>query len=325
MNGLELIYGENTYLIEKEIKNIKKKFGEIVQGINYVVIEQNNLENIIQELQTPAFGYPKKLIIVKNCDLLKKELKTKKNKNSELTQKIAQYIEENIQDISETIILLMVEETADKANILYKTIEKNGIIKEFTELKPLELVKQLKLICNAYKVEADEDTLRYLVEKCGTSLQELINEIRKLIEYAGEGGKIDKKAVDLLSIPKIEAVIFDLTDNLGSKKIAEALEVLKNLIYNKEPIQKILITLYNHFKKIYLVKLAQKENEHISQVLNLKPNQTFLVGKYKKQAEYFKEEQLRNILKELINLDANSKIGQIDLNLGLESILCNYV
>ena len=28
------------------------------------------------------------------------------------------------------------------------------------------------------------------------------------------------------------------------------------LIYSKEPLQKILITLYNHFKKIYLTKLA---------------------------------------------------------------------
>ena len=100
-------------------------------------------------------------------------------------------------------------------------------------------------------------------------MQELINEIRKLIEYAGTNGTIDKKAVDLLAIPKIEAVIFDLTDSLGSKQIGKALETLRNLIYNKEPIQKILITLYNHFKKLYLVKLAQKENTNITEVLNL--------------------------------------------------------
>lgn len=318
MNGLELIYGENTYLIEKEIKNIRKNFGETIQGINYVTIEQNNIENIIQELQTPSFGYPKKLIIVKNCDLLKKELKTKKSKNSDLIKKIANYIEENIKDIEEDIILLIVEETVDKSNILYKTIEKHGKIKEFTELKPAELVQNLKSICNAYKVEVDIDTLKYLIEKSGTSLQELINEIRKLIEYAGKGGKIDKKAVDLLATQKIEAVIFDLTDNLGNKKISEALEVLKNLIYNKEPVQKILITLYNHFRKIYLIKLAQKENEDILQILNLKPNQTFLIGKYKKQAECFEEKKLRKILEELINLDSESKIrkNQFEYRIG---------
>lgn len=324
MANLKLLYGENTYLIEREIKAIKKEFGEIVQGINYVAIEQNNLENLISELETPAFGYPSKLVIVKNCDLLKKETKTKKSKNLEVAIKLANYIEENIH-ILKTTILLIVEETAETANSLYKTIEKYGEIKEYTELKPAELSSQLKKICNAYKVDIDNETIKYIIETCGTSLQELINEIRKLIEYAGEGGKIDKTAVDLLAIPKIEAVIFDLTDDLGNKKISEALEVLRNLIYNKEPLQKILVTLYNHFKKLYLVKIAQKENTELSQVLNLKPNQTFLITKYKKQSEYFKEEQLRNILEELINLDTNSKIGQIDLNLGLEAILCNYV
>lgn len=325
MKNLEVIYGENTYLIEKEVKNIKKNFGEIIQGINYVAIEQNSLENIIPELQTPAFGYPKKLIVVKNCDLLKKELKTKKTKNMEVAQKIAEYIEENHQELQETTRLLIIEESVDKTNSLYKMIEKYGETKEFKELNIVELGQTLKSICSAYKVNIDNETIKYLIETSGTSMQELINEIRKLIEYAGTNGTIDKKAVDLLAIPKIEAVIFDLTDSLGSKQIGKALETLRNLIYNKEPIQKILITLYNHFKKLYLVKLAQKENTNITEVLNLKPNQTFLTTKYKKQSGYFEEKQLRKILEELINLDTQSKSGQIELNIGLEAVLCNYI
>ena len=62
-------------------------------------------------------------------------------------------------------------------------------------------------------------------------MQDLINEIRKLIEYAGENGKIEKEDVDKLSIKKLESIIFDLTDNLGKKKISKTLEVLKILIY----------------------------------------------------------------------------------------------
>jgi DNA polymerase-3 subunit delta len=155
-------------------------------------------------------------------------------------------------------------------------------------------------------------------------MQDIINELRKLIEYAGENGIITKETIDMLCIKKIDSVIFDLTDNLGKKNIKQALVVLNNLIYTKEPIQKILITLYNHFKKLYLVKLAVKWNNRIDEAINLKPNQTFLVSKYKTQANYFKEEELRAILEELINLDANYKTGLIDINIGLESILCKY-
>ena len=155
-------------------------------------------------------------------------------------------------------------------------------------------------------------------------MQDLINEIRKLIEYAGENGKIEKEDIDKLAIKKLESIIFDLTDNLGKKEISKALEVLKNLIYAKEPIQRILITLYNHFKKLYFTKLAVKENKDIITSLKLKPNQTFLVNKYKMQAKYFKESELKEILQNLRDLDYNYKNGLIDLEVGLESILCRY-
>lgn len=75
---------------------------------------------------------------------------------------------------------------------------------------------------------------------------------------------------------------------------------------------------------MYIVKLAQKENTNIAESLNLKPNQMFLTTKYKTQANYFTEAELKNIVEELINLDYNYKIGKIDLNVGLESILCRY-
>ncbi len=155
-------------------------------------------------------------------------------------------------------------------------------------------------------------------------MQDLINEIRKLIEYAGENGKIKKEDIDKLTIKKLESVIFDLTDSLGKKDTKTALTVLQNLIYEKEPLQKILITLYNHFKKIYLTKIAMKENKNVAQSLNLKPNQTFLVKKYQMQAKYFKENELKIILQSLRDLDYKYKIGEIDLQVGLESILCTY-
>ena len=162
------------------------------------------------------------------------------------------------------------------------------------------------------------------MEACGTNMQDIINEVRKLIEYAGKGGEITKDSIDKLTIKKIESVIFDLTDNLGNKETKKALQVLNNLIYNKEPLQRILVMLYNHFKKLYFTKIALKYNKDIITSLDLKPNQTFLVNKYKKQASYFKENELYVILQKLRDLDYNYKNGLIDLQIGLEAILCRY-
>ncbi len=324
MSSLYLLYGNEKYLIESCTKKIKNAFGECMKGINYISIDAEDASKIVDELSMPAFGYPKKLIIARNTGLFKKEAKKKQSEMASIKLAIDSYISENIETIKETVILVFIEEEADKTE-LFNTIDKYGIVCEFSKQNPLQLKNRLMQICKAYKVNVNDSTLGYFIECCGTDMQTLINEIRKLIEYSGENGTITKELIDTLSIKEIESVIFDLTDNLGQKKVKEALEVLHNLIYAKEPIQKILITLYNHFKKLYIVKLCEEYNQDIVTSLKLSPNQTFLIKKYKNQAKFFKKQELENITKELRDLDYKYKIGLIDINLGLEAILCAYI
>ena len=323
LDGIYLLYGEETFLLESSLKKMKKLFGEMILGINYIQIDESNVEELISDLETPAFGYEKKLVIVKNSGLFKKEGKRENQKLKELKEKVHKYFSENVEDISQYNIVIFIEQEIEKNN-LYKLLDKQGKVCSFEKQTPSQIISRLKVIYNAYKVHIDDVTLKYLIEACGTSMQELINESRKLIEYAGGNGIVNKNDIDLLCIKEVDAVIFTLTDSLGKKDISAALETLKNLIYNKEPIQKILITLYNHFKKLYFTKLAIEEKKDIAQVLNLKPNQMFLASKYRAQAGYFETSELRSIIEELILLDKNYKIGLIDLNIGLESILSKY-
>ena len=330
--AIYLFYGEETYLLETRVKKIRKEYQQLILGINFIQIDDTNAEELIADLETPAFGFDKKLIIAKNTGLFKKEKKTTKSDSKKkkvddtklpLNEKIAKYIQENSEELKDTVDLVFVEQEVDK-NALYQAIEKVGEVKEFALLKLPDLIANIKKIAVAYKVNIDDVTAKYLVECCGTSMQDLINELRKLIEYKGENSNITKQDIDLLCTKQIQAVIFDLTDNLGKKETSKALEVYNGLISNKEPIQKILITLYNHFKKLYIIKIAEKYNEDVATAMNLKPNQLFLVSKYKTQARYFETQELREVLEALIDLDANYKIGLISLEIGLEAILCRY-
>ena len=324
--SVKLLFGEETYLLETKLKKLKKSFGELIKGINYIQIDDTNNTELISDIETPAFGYEKKLIVARNTGLFKKAKKTAKGQELaliNLSKKIAEYIEENHTLIEDAVELIFVEEEAEK-NELYKTIEKYGEVQEFPLLKLPGLIENIRKICAAYKVRIDTPSAKYFVESCGTSMQDLINEIRKLIEYVGQGGVITNKEIDLLANKQMDSVIFDLTDNLGKKDTKTAMDVLNNLIYQKEPIQKILITLYNHFKKLYIVKAAEENRKDLATAMNLKPNQLFLTTKYKNQARYFSKKEIENIMEEFINLDANYKVGLIDINVGLETILCRY-
>lgn len=324
LEGIYLLHGEELFLLESSLKRIKGLFGELVKGINYILIDDTNIGQLISDIETPAFGFEKKLIIARNTNLFAREGKRKNAEIAKMKEKLTEYLQENEKIIKQSVVLVFVEDSADSVQKLYKTIDKIGVVCKFDYQKPIQIEKRIKAICNGYKVLIDDSTIRYFIEVCGTNMQDLINEIRKLIEYVGPNGKIQKEDIDKLSIKKLESIIFDLTDNLGKKDIAKALEVLQNLIYSKEPLQKILITLYNHFKKIYLTKLAVRLKKDVITSLNLKPNQTFLVNKYKTQANYFKENELNEILQHLRDLDYKYKNGLIDLQVGLESILCSY-
>ena len=324
LSSLYLLYGEEKFLLGSVLKKIYNLFGEMLKGINYITIDENNLNELIPNIETPSFGFEKKIIVAKNLGIFKKASKRKNPKEEEsFSVELKKYLEENLSSIKGSVIIIFVEEEIEK-NSLVDFIEENGIVCNFEFQKPAQIQARIKLIANSYRVNIDNFTLAYFIESCGTNMQELINEIRKLIEYAGENGVIKKEDIDNLCIKKIDSVIFDLTDNLGKKNTKQAIEILRNLVKNKEPMQKILITLYNHFKRLFLLKIALKENKDIVYSLDLKPNQTFLVNKYKKQAEFFKIEELKTILKEFIELDYKSKIGLIDLEIGFEAILCAY-
>ena len=96
--AIYLFYGEETYLLETRVKKIKKEFPQLILGINFIQIDDTNVEELISDLETPAFGFGKKLIIAKNTGLFKKEKKTKKNKRFPLNPELKVVLEDFVKD-----------------------------------------------------------------------------------------------------------------------------------------------------------------------------------------------------------------------------------
>ena len=122
LNSIYLLYGEETFLLENCLKKIKSNFGEKVDGINYIKIDETNIDKLISNIEVPAFGFEKKLIIARNTGILKKDAKKKDGINSIIQKQISDYINDNIDTIKDSCIIVFVEQEANKQE-LYKTIE----------------------------------------------------------------------------------------------------------------------------------------------------------------------------------------------------------
>ena len=47
LQSLYLLYGEELYLLENNLKRIRNLFGECIKGINYIIIDEQNVAEII--------------------------------------------------------------------------------------------------------------------------------------------------------------------------------------------------------------------------------------------------------------------------------------
>ena len=97
LSSIYLLYGQERYLLDNVVKKIKKSFGNLVDGLNYIKIDNSAIDNIISEIQTPALGFERKLIIIKNTDLLKKQ---SKKKNQLIIDKIEKILNVDLDDLS---------------------------------------------------------------------------------------------------------------------------------------------------------------------------------------------------------------------------------
>lgn len=118
LNSIYVLYGEETYLLETTLKKIKKQFGERIDGINYIELDEENfITSLMPEIQTPPFGYDKKMIVAKNTGLFKKETKKKVSGLKELRENLSDYLKENSEEIKENLLLVFVEDNVEKLNI----------------------------------------------------------------------------------------------------------------------------------------------------------------------------------------------------------------
>lgn len=314
MENLYLISGDDDYEKQNYLQKIKSHFNKLTKGINYIQIDKDNLYMLEQELSTYSFLAEEKLIVVK---LQKKEVTTDETQSGKKDW-LTKDIEEQIINKLDFIWLVFYEESGTNTK-LRKFINECGKTLIFEKNKPYEIVKWIMQTAANYDVAIDKNEAEYLLEICGTDKIFLNNEINKLSNCVLENSKFTKDIIDKMCIKTSEIIIFDLIDCIGAKNSKIALKYLDELLENKEPIQKIMIMVFKHFKMLLLAKEALKARKDVAQELDVKP---YPAKKYASQCGNFSQDELIKILKELAKLDVDSKNGKMDLKIGLQKIIC---
>ena len=299
-----LFYGNNYSIIEDKINNIILKNN--IDANNVIKYDmENNLDNIIEELSMNSLSGDKKAVIV---DITFKEEVDDK--------KIEEFLDKS-KNNSNILIFNCANEKIDTRRKIYKIINKYGKIEELNKNHDY-VVDYIKKSLQDNNKSMD---INYFLSKVNDDLDNIKNELDKLILYKINDSHIENSDIDNLVIPNIEEEIFVLSDSVIKKDKKKSIELYQNFLNrNYEPIY-IISLLGSQFHFLYQVKRLynqNKSNDEIASILSAHPYRVKLTIQ---NSYIYTEEILLKKIYELANMDKNIKLGNIDKNLALEMFL----
>ena len=323
-----LIYGSETYLIDKGREALKNAVVTSFPELNYTLLEGDKLEanELLAACETYPFGSAKRLVAVRDLGILK--AKGREGEDSD-TGKDAQPFIDIISNIGDTACLLLVSYgSIDKRKKIVNILKKQGAVYEFDRVERDDLAQWIRNVLdkNGKKIGFKEmghfiDSIGYLDKNGSKTMYDVENEIKKLTAYMGDARDVRIEHIEAIVPRNIENDIFKLINACAEKNIDRSLRVYGDLLLEGESGFGILALLTNQIKNMLVVsELYEKRHEagSISQKLKLHEYTVKLCIKY---SSSIKRQLLLSALKKCLDTEFNIKSGGMGERLAMEMLL----
>jgi len=132
---------------------------------------------------------------------------------------------------------------------------------EFRRISNLNIIKQLREIACAEKIEAQDDVLLALAKASDGSMRDAESILDELVSFT----KADIKLSDVYSVLGVveQEYLFEMTQKIIKKDAASAIQFLDQLLdRGKEPNQ-LLINLIEHYRNLMVAKVSAANQEKL--------------------------------------------------------------
>jgi len=135
--------------------------------------------------------------------------------------------------------LILTAEAADKRKKIFKVIDRTGVVLHFGKIKETAtretLKSEAKKLLDGCGKSLTSGAWAALGKKTGFQLRPSLNELQKLVVFAGEKTMIDEEDVETVVGKTKEDRVFDLTNAMSEKNAKAALLALQALLDQGEP------------------------------------------------------------------------------------------
>lgn len=303
-----LIYSIDSDLITLYINNlIKKENIEKDSIINYS-LDNDNIMDILEECNTIGLFSLRKLIILESTN-------TFSSKGKEITE-LTDYLDNYNKDV--ILIFKCNLEKVDTRKKLYKKISSIGKV-ECLKKDNNYLVNLVKELSNGYKI----DNINYFLSVVGTDINNITNELNKLMSYKINDKVITNNDIDSLCALNNEDEIFALTDAIVKNDTSKAIKLYNIFLDKNYDISLMISLIASQFRFLLQVKLLYNKsysNDKIAEVMSVHPYRVKLAIN---NLYYYNTDLLKSYLVKLFELDKKIKLSLIDKKLGFEMFILN--
>ena len=229
--------------------------------------------------------------------------------------------------------ILLQATSADKRSRLWKLLQKRGHAYQFAPMQSIEEAESfIAARFSGEGVRVDRAACRYLAELLGTSIPDILTEVRRLIIFIGDRKELALADVEGQVAATRTHTVFEFVDALGRRDARQALGVLNRLMEggiksdrktDVQAIPLILVSLLH--RQVRNMLLAQSlvkdhgvEPRGLARDLGVPP---FVAEKTLRQARRFPERRLQETLEELAAVDLRLKSTSLPPRSLLEGLI----
>ncbi|MGB0870102.1 MAG: DNA polymerase III subunit delta [Flavobacteriales bacterium] len=304
-----LLTGEESFFIDqisdfledKVIDESQKDFDlQIFYG------KDSNVLDILSSVkQYPLLG-DKRLVILREAQQLKG------------FEKLGEYLEQPSQQT--VFVICYRDKKIDKRSSLYKKKSKEVLFFQSDKLYENQTLQWAEKFITRKKRHISPKALQLLIEKTGTELTLVYNELNKLLLNVKEGEKITSNIIsEQIGILK-DFNLFELQQALGTRNALKCQLIVKHFSKNPKnhPLVVTLGFLYGYFCKLIILNgLKSPNDQDIAKTLGVHP---FFVKEYRAAIHFYDLRKCVAILSFLREADVKSK-GFTNVSLNDENLL----
>lgn len=305
MNNNFLIEYTDNLSLEHKIEEITKKIRQEATYNKYD-LEEQELKQVIEDLDTYSFLSENKIIIVKHIELIQSEDKD--------TKRLLKYLDNSI----ENNILILASNKLDSRKKITKDL-KNKTTYLKLENNPNSIIKSL---LSNYKLE--DGVINLILEYTNSNIDAISSECKKLINYKTNSKTITTKdAKDILYQHQIDEnqILFDLIKFIATRDKKNSLKNYKKLKDLQVDDMAMIALLESQLRLMYQVALLNNKkysNNEIAKKLDIHP---YRIQKTIELLYSTNIKEVRKLLKDLSELDYNIKSGAINVKNCIEILI----